>query len=111
MYGALPKVLDANPFAEVNESSETLVRGTGHVTAIYDAALGLTRKYGVHPAIESQLFAYLFFFTNVSLFNTLMENGKILSRLPQFLFNKYENDFYYFQTQSINIIDGIKVYK
>ncbi|XP_039253935.2 ras-associating and dilute domain-containing protein-like isoform X2 [Styela clava] len=72
LYGALPTVLDTNPFSEVSDETDS-VKGTGHVIAIYEAALGLTRKYGVHPAIESQLFAYLFFFTNVSLFNTLME--------------------------------------
>ena len=38
--------------------------------------LQLLQAFQVHGQISSQLLAYLFFFTNASLFNTLMERGE-----------------------------------
>ena len=36
----------------------------------------LLQGYQVHPEIQAQMFAYLFFFSNVSLFNQLMDKGR-----------------------------------
>lgn len=48
------------------------IRGT---LAIYQATLELTRDCDLHPDLVSQTFGYLFFFSNASLLNTLMERG------------------------------------
>ena len=39
----------------------------------------LLQGYQVHPEIQAQMFAYLFFFSNVSLFNQLMDKGRARS--------------------------------
>lgn len=46
---------------------------------IYQAALDLLQQYEVHPEITSQMFAYLFFFSNTLLFNQLLDKGQSLS--------------------------------
>jgi len=71
LYSLLPAVLDCNPFAE----SASAVR-VEHVADVFESAKEMTRAFDVNPRITEQLFAYLFFFTNVSLFNTLMEEGE-----------------------------------
>lgn len=43
---------------------------------VFQSAQELLRGYQVHPEIQAQMFAYLFFFSNVSLFNQLMDKGK-----------------------------------
>lgn len=43
---------------------------------VYQATLDLLHQYEVHPEIVSQMFAYLFFFSNTLLFNQLMEKGE-----------------------------------
>ena len=43
--------------------------------AVFQAALELSRQCQLHPDLTSQTFGYLFFFSNASLFNTLMERG------------------------------------
>ncbi|KAL7979277.1 hypothetical protein Chor_015301 [Crotalus horridus] len=48
------------------------------VVLIYQAALDLLHQYDVHPEVTSQMFAYLFFFSNTLLFNQLMEKGSSL---------------------------------
>lgn len=53
--------------------------GTRGTLAIYQATLDLTRECELHPDLVSQTFGYLFFFSNASLFNTLMEKGKVMS--------------------------------
>lgn len=50
--------------------------GTRGTLAIYQATLELTRECELHPDLVSQTFGYLFFFSNASLFNTLMEKGR-----------------------------------
>uniref|UniRef100_F6Q5A8 Ras-associating and dilute domain-containing protein n=1 Tax=Ciona intestinalis TaxID=7719 RepID=F6Q5A8_CIOIN len=69
LYGSLPAILDCNPFSDV-ESTPSV----NHVIKVYNYAWEMTQTYLVNQQIADQLFAYLFFFTNVSLFNTLMEN-------------------------------------
>lgn len=42
---------------------------------VFQNAQELLQSYQVHPEIQAQMFAYLFFFSNVSLFNQLMDKG------------------------------------
>ena len=48
---------------------------------VFQNAQELLQGYQVHPEIQAQMFAYLFFFSNVSLFNQLMDKGKVESTL------------------------------
>lgn len=43
---------------------------------VFQSAQELLQGYLVHPEIQAQMFAYLFFFSNVSLLNQLMDKGK-----------------------------------
>ncbi len=45
------------------------------VVSVFQATSDLLQQYQVHSEIQSQMFAYLFFFTNVSLFNQLIDKG------------------------------------
>ncbi|XP_074866576.1 ras-associating and dilute domain-containing protein isoform X2 [Carettochelys insculpta] len=45
---------------------------------ISKATLDLLHQYEVHPEIASQMFAYLFFFSNTLLFNQLLDKGATL---------------------------------
>ncbi|XP_033886422.3 ras-associating and dilute domain-containing protein-like isoform X2 [Acipenser ruthenus] len=47
------------------------------VVLIYQTTLDLLQQYQVHSEVQSQMFAYLFFFTNVSLFNQLLDKGPL----------------------------------
>ncbi|XP_021266671.1 ras-associating and dilute domain-containing protein isoform X2 [Numida meleagris] len=82
LYVSLPALLECNPFQ--NESRESwraappLPEELRRVVLIYQAALDLLRQYEVHPEITSQMFAYLFFFSNTLLFNQLLDKGSSL---------------------------------
>ncbi|KAM6319832.1 ras-associating and dilute domain-containing protein [Podargus strigoides] len=82
LYVSLPALLECNPFqSECRESwraSPPLPEELRRVVLIYQAALDLLRQYEVHPEITSQMFAYLFFFSNTLLFNQLLEKGSSL---------------------------------
>ncbi|EMP28793.1 Ras-interacting protein 1, partial [Chelonia mydas] len=83
LYSALPALLDSNPFtaaADLSHAQElsTMPEGIRGTLAIYQATLELTRECELHPDLVSQTFGYLFFFSNASLFNTLMERGEWL---------------------------------
>uniref|UniRef100_A0A8C0GZ47 Ras interacting protein 1 n=1 Tax=Chelonoidis abingdonii TaxID=106734 RepID=A0A8C0GZ47_CHEAB len=90
LYSALPALLDSNPFtaaADLSHAQElsTMPEGIRGTLAIYQATLELTRECELHPDLVSQTFGYLFFFSNASLFNTLMERGEGLgARTPGF---------------------------
>ncbi|XP_041943215.1 RA_Radil_like and Myo5p-like_CBD_Rasip1 domain-containing protein [Alosa sapidissima] len=73
MYAALPGLLDSNPFSE--SGALRVPAGVSAVLEVLQGALQLLQAFQVHGQISSQLLAYLFFFTNASLFNTLMERG------------------------------------
>lgn len=73
MYAVLPELLDSNPFSESGQLR--MPAGLGHVLDVLKAALHLLNTFQVHSEITSQLLTYLFFFTNASLFNALMERG------------------------------------
>lgn len=47
---------------------------------VFQAALELTGQCELHPDLVSQTFGYLFFFSNASLLNSLMERGEALAR-------------------------------
>ncbi|NXU44675.1 RADIL protein, partial [Drymodes brunneopygia] len=82
LYVSLPAVLECNPFqSECRESwrgSPPLPEELRRVVLIYQAVLDLLHQYEVHPEITSQMFAYLFFFSNTLLFNQLLEKGSSL---------------------------------
>uniref|UniRef100_A0A8C8VPM9 Ras interacting protein 1 n=1 Tax=Pelusios castaneus TaxID=367368 RepID=A0A8C8VPM9_9SAUR len=80
LYSALPALLDSNPFtatADLSHAQElsSMPEGIRGTLAIYQATLELTKECELHPDLVSQTFGYLFFFSNASLFNTLMERG------------------------------------
>ncbi|NXS42410.1 RADIL protein, partial [Balaeniceps rex] len=83
LYVSLPALLECNPFQnECRESwraSPPLPEELRRVVLIYQATLDLLRQYEVHPEITSQMFAYLFFFSNTLLFNQLLDKGSSLS--------------------------------
>nr|XP_009934834.1 PREDICTED: ras-associating and dilute domain-containing protein [Opisthocomus hoazin] len=77
LYVSLPALLECNPFQnECRESwraSPPLPEELRRVVLIYQAVLDLLRQYEVHPEITSQMFSYLFFFSNTLLFNQLLD--------------------------------------
>uniref|UniRef100_A0A4W3GAK1 Ras association and DIL domains 2a n=1 Tax=Callorhinchus milii TaxID=7868 RepID=A0A4W3GAK1_CALMI len=75
LYTVLPGLLDSNPFA-AGSTQLTVPVGVQNVLEILQETLKLLSQYQVHSDIASQLLAYLFFFSNASLFNTLMERGE-----------------------------------
>ncbi|XP_047435250.1 ras-associating and dilute domain-containing protein isoform X2 [Mugil cephalus] len=80
LYVVLPGLLDCNPFP-VDSSEPCWKGGVGfpepvrRVLQVFQCAQELLQGYQVHPEIQAQMFAYLFFFSNVSLFNQLMDKG------------------------------------
>ncbi|NXF28338.1 RAIN protein, partial [Rhodinocichla rosea] len=81
LYSALPALLDTNPFVGPGEPRAGpdlggVPEGLRPPLAVFRAVLGLTRDCHLHPDLVSQTFGYLFFFSNASLFNTLMEKGE-----------------------------------
>ncbi|XP_039597376.1 ras-interacting protein 1 [Polypterus senegalus] len=81
LYSALPALLDSNPFSSKSsgdapdEDLSSMPPGVARVLEVYRSTLDLTRTCQLHPDLVSQTFGYLFFFSNASLFNTLMERG------------------------------------
>ncbi|XP_014351310.1 ras-associating and dilute domain-containing protein [Latimeria chalumnae] len=73
LYTALPGLLDSNPFSDSGQLR--VPEGVKNILEIFQEALNLLNQYKLHLEITSQLFAYLFFFSNASLFNALMERG------------------------------------
>ncbi|XP_077387011.1 ras-associating and dilute domain-containing protein-like isoform X2 [Festucalex cinctus] len=76
MYSALPAMLDGNPFSESGHLR--VPDGLSGVLEVLKEALQLFTSFQVHADICLQLCAYLFFFINASLFNTLMERGSVV---------------------------------
>ncbi|XP_029997576.1 ras-associating and dilute domain-containing protein isoform X2 [Sphaeramia orbicularis] len=80
LYVVLPGLLDCNPFP-VDGSEPCWKGGVGfpepirRVLQVFQSGQELLQGYQVHPEIQAQMFAYLFFFSNVSLFNQLMDKG------------------------------------
>ncbi|NWW83931.1 RADIL protein, partial [Rhynochetos jubatus] len=82
LYVSLPAMLECNPFQnECRESwraSPPLPEELRRIVLIYQAVLDLLHQYEVHPEITSQMFAYLFFFSNTLLVNQLLDKGSSL---------------------------------
>uniref|UniRef100_A0A3B3CR21 Ras association and DIL domains n=1 Tax=Oryzias melastigma TaxID=30732 RepID=A0A3B3CR21_ORYME len=80
LYVVLPGLLDCNPFP-VDSSDACWKGGLGfpepvrRILQVFQSTQELLQGYQVHPEIQAQMFAYLFFFSNVSLFNQLMDKG------------------------------------
>ncbi|XP_072453771.1 ras-associating and dilute domain-containing protein isoform X3 [Notamacropus eugenii] len=83
LYVSLPILLECIPFQNENReswcSTPQLPEEIRRIVSIYQATLDLLRQYEVHPEIASQMFAYLFFFSNTLLFNQLLDKGPTLS--------------------------------
>ncbi|XP_068940863.1 ras-associating and dilute domain-containing protein [Petaurus breviceps papuanus] len=83
LYVSLPILLECVPFQNENReswcSAPQLPEELRRIVSIYQATLDLLRQYEVHPEIASQMFAYLFFFSNTLLFNQLLDRGPTLS--------------------------------
>uniref|UniRef100_H2T206 Ras interacting protein 1 n=1 Tax=Takifugu rubripes TaxID=31033 RepID=H2T206_TAKRU len=102
LYSLLPALLDTNPFSSEDkekekdgaqgEEGEEKRRGEGEVddvsalppkvaglVEVYRCSLMLSREACLSPPLTSQTFGYLFFFTNTSLLNTLLERDGLFS--------------------------------
>ncbi|KAF4088363.1 hypothetical protein AMELA_G00082040 [Ameiurus melas] len=102
LYSLLPTLLDTNPFsseekekekAGVRDGDSQKVEGEGGeesdvsnlpptvagLVEVYRCSLQLTREACLSPPLTSQTFGYLFFFTNTSLLNTLLERDSLFS--------------------------------
>lgn len=94
LYSLLPALLDTNPFSSEDKDKEKdAARGAGGeekreaddvsalpprvagLVEVYRCSLKLSREACLSPPLTSQTFGYLFFFTNTSLLNTLLERG------------------------------------
>ncbi|KAK1795340.1 hypothetical protein P4O66_010512, partial [Electrophorus voltai] len=102
LYSLLPTLLDTNPFSSEEKEKEKAgaTDGTGHVgggdgdeegdvsslpptvaglVEVYHCSLQMSREACLSPPLTSQTFGYLFFFTNTSLLNTLLERDGLFS--------------------------------
>ncbi|XP_023691427.1 ras-associating and dilute domain-containing protein-like [Paramormyrops kingsleyae] len=73
LYSTLSGLLDSSPFTERGQLQTP--KAVLDTVAVFRDAMRLFSSCGVHRDVVTQLFAYLFFFTNASVFNTLMERG------------------------------------
>lgn len=100
LYSLLPALLDTNPFSsevkkrakagvkdragsgeegEEEEDAATLPPTVAGLVEVYRCSLQLSREACLSPPLTSQTFGYLFFFTNTSLLNTLLERDSLFS--------------------------------
>lgn len=101
LYSLLPALLDTNPFSSEDKEKEgqgadggakkeededdvsTLPAKVARLVEVYRCSLVLSREACLSPPLTSQTFGYLFFFTNTSLLNTLLERGETLKHMLQ----------------------------
>lgn len=99
LYSLLPALLDTNPFSSEDKEKEkdgasgakreekegddgevddvsALPPKVAGLVEVYRCSLMLSREACLSPPLTSQTFGYLFFFTNTSLLNTLLERGE-----------------------------------
>ncbi|KAM4581333.1 ras-interacting protein 1 isoform 2-T2 [Odontesthes bonariensis] len=102
LYSLLPALLDTNPFSSEEKvkkkdgaqgvEGEEKTGGEGEeddvsslppkvagLVEVYRCSLMLSREACLSPPLTSQTFGYLFFFTNTSLLNTLLERDGLFS--------------------------------
>ncbi|RXN28147.1 ras-interacting 1 [Labeo rohita] len=100
LYSLLPALLDTNPFSseekkkgkagakdragnegegDEEEDGSTLPPTVAGLVEVYRCSLQLSREACLSPPLTSQTFGYLFFFTNTSLLNTLLERDSLFS--------------------------------
>ncbi|XP_027867061.1 ras-interacting protein 1 isoform X2 [Xiphophorus couchianus] len=102
LYSLLPALLDTNPFSsDEKEKEKDGARGAegdenkgeegavddvsilppkvAGLVEVYRCSLMLSREACLSPPLTSQTFGYLFFFTNTSLLNTLLERDGLFS--------------------------------
>uniref|UniRef100_A0A3Q2Z8H4 Ras interacting protein 1 n=1 Tax=Hippocampus comes TaxID=109280 RepID=A0A3Q2Z8H4_HIPCM len=100
LYSLLPALLDTNPFSTEEKEKEKAAaagaegEGKGDqevddvsalppkvagLVEVYRSSLVLSREARLSPPLTSQTFGYLFFFTNTSLLNTLLERDALFS--------------------------------
>ncbi|XP_042628052.1 ras-interacting protein 1-like [Cyprinus carpio] len=100
LYSLLPALLDTNPFSseekkkgkagakdrdgnegqgDEEEDVSTLPPTVAGLVDVYRCSLQLSREACLSPPLTSQTFGYLFFFTNTSLLNTLLERDSLFS--------------------------------
>uniref|UniRef100_A0A3Q3J8V1 Ras interacting protein 1 n=1 Tax=Monopterus albus TaxID=43700 RepID=A0A3Q3J8V1_MONAL len=102
LYSLLPALLDTNPFSSEEKEKEkdgspgaeeeaktgeeggvddvsTLPPKVAGLVEVYRCSLMLSREACLSPPLTSQTFGYLFFFTNTSLLNTLLERDGLFS--------------------------------
>ncbi|XP_042637085.1 ras-associating and dilute domain-containing protein [Orycteropus afer afer] len=83
LYACLPALLECPPFPAERRGSWSsgprLPEELRQVVSIYQAALDLLRRFRVHPAMATQMLAYLLFFSGTLLFNQLLDKGPSLS--------------------------------
>ncbi|XP_051720417.1 ras-interacting protein 1 [Ctenopharyngodon idella] len=100
LYSLLPALLDTNPFSseekkkgkagakdragsegegDEEEDVSTLPPTVAGLVEVYRCSLQLSREACLSPPLTSQTFGYLFFFTNTSLLNTLLERDSLFS--------------------------------
>ena len=78
----MPAIIETNPFQTDDSESDSDNKpdstnpAVAKIVNIFNDILAATKQFQLHPQITSQLFAYLFFFSNASLFNSLMEKGQ-----------------------------------
>uniref|UniRef100_H3CRR1 Ras interacting protein 1 n=1 Tax=Tetraodon nigroviridis TaxID=99883 RepID=H3CRR1_TETNG len=84
LYSLLPALLDTNPFSSEDKDKEkdgaqvsALPPKVAGLVEVYRCSLMLSREACLSPPLTSQTFGYLFFFTNTSLLNTLLERGEM----------------------------------
>ncbi|XP_013868090.1 ras-interacting protein 1 [Austrofundulus limnaeus] len=98
LYSLLPALLDTNPFSNEEKEKEKDAGAEGEekkegegddvsvlppkvagLVEVYRCSLMLSREACLSPPLTSQTFGYLFFFTNTSLLNTLLERDGLFS--------------------------------
>uniref|UniRef100_I3K4V0 Ras interacting protein 1 n=1 Tax=Oreochromis niloticus TaxID=8128 RepID=I3K4V0_ORENI len=102
LYSLLPALLDTNPFSSEEKEKEkdgaqaaegeekrageeeiddvsALPPKVAGLVEVYRCSLMLSREACLSPPLTSQTFGYLFFFTNTSLLNTLLERDGLFS--------------------------------
>ncbi|KPP69475.1 hypothetical protein Z043_111764 [Scleropages formosus] len=73
LYTSLMGLLDQTPGHTEGQVPESVLK----VLKVFQTTQSLLQQCQVHPEVQSQMFAYLFFFSNASLFNQLLDKGPV----------------------------------